>query len=781
MIMDAKQIIESSKNVWDTCEKLKRYTKFDENFENYLKSKKSWIDRLASPEFPVVFLGVFNSGKSTVINGIIRRNLLSESNKECTAIPTVLKRGSRDEAHVYFIDEEAKKELRQLYIEEICKELGISAKDVISMDNGGVLSFLEAAVKEFNRNERAFGNAQTLNRLKELFLKWDRARGQELTPPLEEVQKYVNESYEDIIIVDRVEIFLKDFDVPENVVLVDLPGLAASNPRHKKITREYVSKTAKAFVFCMKPKHLLGVDECDMLAEIKKQNPRVLQRAFWLINQCDTLDEKQLNQETDNFREKCLNYDFEINESKFVRVSALNYLILKCIENGTDDNFIKEHIGTLQKTIGTNIPASGQCSSVIRETKFIRDFEDFREALFEYLKNDCMADFYEDTKKQFKDLVDRVLKIIQPLYIDVEGKNEETIYNEFVAGEIAEKTDEYLKRLCNIFESNIQDVRNKIAVGVFWNDQNRTYLKEKIKESIAKADKEEIFSEITKGVGIIVNYADLPQTIRKVTKMDIVIQENFISLLKKETEGFLNPVLDKLVIDDENKKYLSDDIIEYLKDKIGERDIKMRLQGVLDTFFLEYQGVIDSFYRKVFHSNDSAAEKSKELLRGSNTLDKTGELIKYLRICNAQAAKAAVEMGYIHNPEELEMLFVSPDTKVLAKIAGRVTAEIMNKPSGNKSKIESALEVWEADMLDFAEGIGGKIDKYIQLSMKNHIEDLYSNIINKLNSPATKKEIAKKLSADLSVGSNVNENIRKINDIKSNYSLIRNIKSEIEK
>ncbi len=781
--MNAKQIIESSKDVWDTCEKIKRYLKYDENFENYLKAKKSWIDRLASPEFPVVFLGVFSSGKSTVINGIIRRNLLSESTKECTAIPTILKKGSRDEAYVYFIDDEAKKELRQLYIEEICKELRIGTKDVSNMDNVGVLTFLEDEIREFNSNERTFGNTQTLNRLKELFLKWDRANGQKLPSPVEEVQKYVNENYEDIIIVDKVEIFLKDFDVPENVVLVDLPGLAASNPRHKKITKEYVAKTAKAFVFCMKPKHLLGVDECDMLAEIKKQNPRVLQRAFWLINQCDILDTIQLNQEISNFREKCSNYGFEINESKFVKVSALNYLLLKCIENGIDNNFIREHIGTLQKTIGPNIPTPEQCSSVISETKFVKDFEDFREALFEYLQNDCMADFYEDTKKQFKDLLDRILKIMQPLYIDVEDKNEEVIYNEFVAGEIDEKANEFLKRLCDIFKS-IQEVKNRIPVGVFWNDRNSTYLKGKIREKIANTDKGEIFSEITKGIGIIVNYNDLAPTIRKVTKMEIVIQENFIASLKKETEGFLNPILEKLVID-ENKKYLSNEIIEYFKDKIGERDIEMRLKGVLDTFFLDYLGTINSCYRKVFNSNDIHADRSNEGIKGHEPLDKTGELIRYLRICDTQSAKVAVEMGYINSPEELETLFHNSDTRILAKIAEKVTAEIKNKPNENESKIEKsiekALEIWEADILDFVEEIGGKIDKYIQMSIKNHFEELYSDIMNKLNSPATRNEIVKKFSADLSIGSNVNENIRKINDIKSNYLLIRNIKSELEK
>lgn len=779
--MDAKQIIESSRDVWNTCEKLRRYLKFDDNFENYLKLKRTWIDRLASPEFPVVFLGVFNSGKSTVVNAILGRNLLSESSEECTAIPTILKKGGKDEAYVYFIDGAAKEELKQLYVDEICRELRRETKDVLGMANNRIADFLEGEIKAFNDSGLTFTRTVALDKLKKLIAKWDRANGQKIPSELNEVQKYVNERYEDIIIVDKVEIYLRDFDVPPNVVLVDLPGLAASNLRHQKITREYVEKTAKAFVFCMKPKHLLGTEEDAMLQEIKKQNPRALQTAFWLINQCDTLNTAQLEQEVTSFKEKCGVLGFKVSDTKFVKASALNYLLLKCIERGIDSSFVEKHLETLQKTIGNSTPKREECSAIIKNTEFVKGFEEFRKNLFEYLQKDCMTDFYEDTKKQFKDLIDRILKMMQPLYGDVEDKSEAAIYNEFVAGEIAQKADEYLKRLSGIFEKSIEEIRKKIVHGVFWNDRSKAYLRGKIKENIARADKNEIFCELIKGHGIILNYADLPATIRNVTKMDIVIQENFIALLKKEAESFLNPVLEKLAIDEENKKYLNDEIIEYLKDKIGERDVMMRLQGVLDTFFMEYQNVINSFHRQIFLSNEALKDQSEEAAYGSEPLDEMEESIKFLRMYHKHAAKAAAEMGYIKKDSDLEKLFVNPDKRILIGIVEKVTDELEKMPVEDESVIEKALKIWENHILDFAEEISERIDRYIQLCIKNHLEDLYENIMDRLNQPATKKEIARKFSMDLSVTSQVNENIRKINDIKDSYLVMKNIKSALER
>ena len=75
-------------------------------------------------EFHVAFLGSYSAGKSTIINGILGREILPEANKSTTAFPTIVKKGEKDQAFIYFMDDKAQRILYDSFITEIAHKIG---------------------------------------------------------------------------------------------------------------------------------------------------------------------------------------------------------------------------------------------------------------------------------------------------------------------------------------------------------------------------------------------------------------------------------------------------------------------------------------------------------------------------------------------------------------------------------------------------------------------------------------------------------------------------------
>ena len=93
--------------------------------------------------------------------------------------------------------------------------------------------------------------------------------------------------------MDKVEVFLEELNIDNDIVLVDLPGLGVDNKRHVEFTKDYIKEKAKAFVVCMSPFKVLQGQEIEFLSQINKNNPTIIQRAFWVINQWDLPNKTQ--------------------------------------------------------------------------------------------------------------------------------------------------------------------------------------------------------------------------------------------------------------------------------------------------------------------------------------------------------------------------------------------------------------------------------------------------------------------------------------------------------
>src|SRR5207245_2714466 len=76
------------------------------------------------------------------------------------------------------------------------------------------------------------------------------ARGQVRSVGIAEAQDKIRHETE-AMFLDRVLIRIKDTELPDDVVLVDLPGVSVPNPRHREVTFRFVKQEAHAIVFVL--------------------------------------------------------------------------------------------------------------------------------------------------------------------------------------------------------------------------------------------------------------------------------------------------------------------------------------------------------------------------------------------------------------------------------------------------------------------------------------------------------------------------------------------------
>ena len=118
------------------------YLGVTDDFTYFVNRKRTWLERLKSPEFPVAFLGAFSAGKSTIINAVLGNDILPQATKSFTAIPTLIRKGRANRAVIHYLNESAREELKQLYLEELSKELRKSSDTYRKLSKGELLSTL---------------------------------------------------------------------------------------------------------------------------------------------------------------------------------------------------------------------------------------------------------------------------------------------------------------------------------------------------------------------------------------------------------------------------------------------------------------------------------------------------------------------------------------------------------------------------------------------------------------------------------------------------------------
>jgi GTP-binding protein EngB required for normal cell division len=638
------QVREQFREFFEAFDAVLPYHPLDETTRKHIEQKRSWMGRLEQVDFPVAFLGSFSAGKSTIINAIVGREVLPEASKAATAIPTFIRRGDKDRAYIHYADEAGKLALWAQLTVEVGEKIEQDLTQQPQEERARHLERMSGRVTEYERktnNEKI--DRAPLHALEKLFRGWDTERyrqTREIT--LDELKQYV-EGHEDVLFITQIEAFVKDIDLPEDVVLLDLPGLAVANTRHVQFTREYIEHRAKAFVVCIKGMHLLEGQELELLEEINRRNPTILQRSFWVLNRWDDLNEQHRREEVKNFREKVKR--FRITDERFFKFSALNYFLLRSIADGTLERTakLKEHKSNLIKMPNVDLDAlTPETARALLRDEQVKPFGDFREALFQYLNTTAKEEFLANALGELAHVAGLLEKELKSDFHRLDR-------NEDVAERVrAEESYRQMALFLEDITGRIKKFAGQLVAASreeLWTAGHTAEVERELSEALLRLDRKELGRRLRGGPDADGVISRLPAIVEERLQVSLLLREKLASVVGGLFEQHLRALLTQLK--ELNNGYLPDAVLEELEGRLSVRDLSMRLQGLGDSLFFDFGEMFDQIGRQLWEAQDeefdervgAALEKYQQ-----ETVGITRKLVARLNLYAQRGLKNHAEM-----------------------------------------------------------------------------------------------------------------------------------------
>ena len=469
-------------------------------------------------------MGSFSSGKSTLINALLGMELLPESTKATTAVPTFIRFRDNVEAEkaakVSFLNVTAKNQLRDLYIDEITKQYGLK-KLKESLEGKSLNDQITELEKQKTKAKKLIkSDTKLFDEFKKLLNGWENKR-LDVFIPIDELGNYVAEDNEDILFVDKVDINVQQIkdSIDPRIVLVDLPGLGVSNPRHREFTKRIVEETSKAIIVCMKPKHLLEGEEIQLISSISRSHPHILKRAFWIINQWDQLTEEQKIEEEQNLLSKTKATGIDIDLSRVYKVSALKYLILKY--------YHADKLSLTKKLKSHKSYFEDLDSEDVYKKPEISGFNNLQEHLFDCMKNDAENEFYQGIRAEINDLL---YKLSHHLKLPAYNVNSDKLVEAYSAHKKKEMFEDINTGFQKYLENLLIEIRNNLFDAEFWTDEISQKVIEEVTTALDKIDRKRLLSRLASGADIYCLPSRFPALIELELPLPNIIRREMISI-----------------------------------------------------------------------------------------------------------------------------------------------------------------------------------------------------------------------------------------------------------
>lgn len=719
---ELKKYAEYFQETFDNFENLSKYKNIDKDLLEVINNHRPWISKLSSPDFPVAFLGSFSAGKSFVVNALIGKKILPSHIDPLTAVKTLVKKSSnnKDYVEVHYLNKIQRIELRDLYIEEISKELSLNLDK--NLDNNVLINNIKDDITRKKDLKKGCQIAEDLLKdLEKILSKIDDSIEKLKKIELKEIPIYVSQQNPDILFIDRVEVFLKDIELDNDIILIDLPGLGVVNPRHKKTTNDFIKSDAKALVLVLRPMGLFQDPQQKSLLENINSSSDLLSRSFLLVNQWDICSKEQEEQINKSIKEYSKSKD-----DKTFRISALYYLLLENVLNGDLDQIDHNTLNKITQEDFNNLTES-KVKEIINthqsplEVKYIKQFEEFKSSLFSYLANDVRDEFKKDAERNLLNLIDNILNHFKLDYKSVKDVNRDSIIRE----KISEEKSKYIECLNgneNDSKKNFHILLNNIE------KENRTKnfldvqkIKAEIEKSLKSLNEEHIKAILTAGPGNpnqsvnlrLINIIDEQVNIFK------IISNNYLDV--SET-GFFNNLNQKIKSEfrNINSSYVNKELNDFINDRVDSRNIKMRLKGILDVISLNYKSSINKALGSMNLQDSNNTQDSSKwgnpiniLSKRENEIDLSScidsfkeSIFKYIDddvAININEYTKALINNYINDiKEELNEelgkhpLIVSLEDKIRIEVEKTINSELESeilRKSSIKSSYENILKI----------------------------------------------------------------------------------------
>jgi len=276
--------------------------------------------RLRNPDLTVAFVGGFSAGKSSLINAFLGRYLLPESTKVTTAVPTYVRScdGGTEEAELHYLKEDDLSSLDDLFRKEIAEAYGIPSLEGMPLQQ---LIAQTALLANEGRGKKLVEYLQAFHEEREK--RSSQKEGEVEKVSLERAAEVIRDEKE-AMFLDKVMLKIKS-KIPQDVVLVDLPGISVPNPRHRQITYRFIRNDANAVVFVLMATRLFDKDEMEIAEIFRSGDKDVAEKTFWVMNRWDALSSQQQTQTLEDFATKMK--DLGIKNVRQFRTNALHGLL----------------------------------------------------------------------------------------------------------------------------------------------------------------------------------------------------------------------------------------------------------------------------------------------------------------------------------------------------------------------------------------------------------------------------------------------------------------------
>lgn len=226
--------------------------------EKLIKRIGNFVERCKDPVFHIAFVGTIKAGKSTLINALLGRNLASTSVTPETAVLTKFRSSKQDYIKVTFYTSE---EWGQLWG---------------SISNNADVFKQEYADLHADQEKDEWINHEVITKTV------DNANIEA------EIERWTSSKHVEHYFVKEVEIGLSDFNMPEQIVFVDTPGLDDAVRYRSDVTRAYIDR-ANAVFACVRSDALTG-GELNTLYRIFSNSGDNPEKIFILGTQWDNLN-----------------------------------------------------------------------------------------------------------------------------------------------------------------------------------------------------------------------------------------------------------------------------------------------------------------------------------------------------------------------------------------------------------------------------------------------------------------------------------------------------------
>ncbi len=353
--------------------------------------------RLRNPDLTIAFVGGFSAGKSSLVNAFLGRYLLPESTKVTTAVPTFVRTTSEAEsAELHYLNEAEVERLGDLYRAEIASLFQVP--ELASAPYSTLLEKVKPLASE-GRGRRLVDQFQVYQEQRRS--RQVDPRGRVVTTSISEAQDKIRDETE-AMFLDRVVLRIQASQLPEDVVLVDLPGISVPNPRHRDITFRFVKEEAHALVFVLMATRLFDKDEIEIVELVRSGESRIAEKTFWVLNRWDSLSAEQQRQTVTDFESRMREFAIPNGFQSF-RTNALHGLLAHLASRGEppQDLALQRHVKDYEEAWGARYGGSHQ--TAVRESQVLTLQDQVLSFLNERLRKTTLRSAHENARANFCD------------------------------------------------------------------------------------------------------------------------------------------------------------------------------------------------------------------------------------------------------------------------------------------------------------------------------------------------------------------------------------------